>query len=160
MLTISFIFKAPSSVYKSINSITIGEGANLFLVVADTSVFGRNYGKDIREIILNDKNSSFFVVDSLGDVPSGMKFKKSILSGHFINDGSLQPFLAGEVVFVNPLDSPSKVLRILNASNVRLVKGALFHDICNIDENSVMVEEFSGRKKYIPFKDIYLILVE
>ena len=68
MLAFSFISKGSSSVYKSINSITIGEGANLFLVVADASVFGRNYCKDIREIILNDKNSSFFVVDSLGDV--------------------------------------------------------------------------------------------
>lgn len=160
ILAFSFIFKDPSSVYKSINSVRIGEGPNLFLVVADTSVFGRNYGKDIREIILNDKDSSFFIVDSLCDVPSGMKFKKSILSGHFINDGSLQPFPAGEVVFVNPLDSPSKVLKVLNASNVRLVKGALLHDICNIDDNSVIVEEFSGRKKYIPFKDIYLTFVE
>ena len=68
MLTFSFISKGSSSVYKSINSITIGEGANLSLLLRMHLYLGEIIVRIYAKLYSMIRIRVFFVVDSLGDV--------------------------------------------------------------------------------------------
>lgn len=154
LIVVLAALKKDSTIRYENGCISVGKNkSQTYLIMLDTSTFGKFYGKAVREIV--NERISFHVLDDLSNASSKVTYEKVFLSATRLPSKKIMPKIKlKKLVLVNPSDNLDFLGDIWSPSKVYVIKGEFENDIVLPRTLKYTIVIINGSKKYISMKNI------